>query len=215
MTAANVEALSKEIQRQLVIVECKNLIGKVMYYGVSWLNRNKVELWSERDDCLLEMPWGIYDGRSGIERCYLKDFGDRNDPGKLEKLKGVMMLYTVDTPVVVVDEDGCSARGLWTSAGIDTWREGAQPPDGYWRWGKYVVDFILEGGTWKIWKMRFHPYFHTKYDIPWTKSPAYDWAFFPVTPDRPLELPVYHYDGEALCPDVEPVVEEALRLAQG
>ena len=212
MTAANMEALSKEVSRQLAVAECKNLIGKVMYYTVSWLNRNMVELWSKRDDCMLEMPWGVYDGRRGVERCCLQDFGDRHDPGKLEKLKGVMMLYTVDTPIVMVAEDGQTASGLWTSAGVDTWREGDARPEGYWRWGKYAVDFIREGGAWKIWKLRFNPYFQTKYSVPWTEAPAYDWAFFPVTPDRPRETPLYHYDGEALCPDVEPVVEEALRL---
>ena len=200
MTQANIEALSAEVSRQLAIVDCKNLMGKVMYYGVAWLNREMVELWADREDDLLEMPWGIYDGRKGVERCYLKDFGDRHDPGKLEKLKGVMMLYTVDTPIVTVAEDGETAYGVWTSSGADTWREGGAHPQGYWRWGKYAVDFIRENGVWKIWKLRFYPYFLTKYDESWTKAPAYDRAFFPVTPDRPRETPVYHYDGESVYP---------------
>ena len=200
MTQANIEALSAEVSRQLAIVDCKNLMGKVMYYGVAWLNREMVELWADREDDLLEMPWGIYDGRKGVERCYLKDFGDRRDPGKLEKLKGVMMLYTVDTPIVTVAEDGETAYGVWTSSGADTWREGGAHPQGYWRWGKYAVDFIRENGVWKIWKLRFYPFFLTKYDESWTKAPAYDRAFFPVTPDRPRETPVYHYDGESVYP---------------
>ncbi len=200
MTAANIEALGKEVDRQLAIVDCKNLIGKTMYYGVAWLNREMVELWADREDDLLEMPWGIYDGRKGVERCYLQDFGDRRDPGKLEKLKGVLMMYTVDTPIVTVAEDGETAYGVWTSAGVDTWREGDEHPEGYWRWGKYAVDFIRENGVWKIWKLRFYPYFLTKYSESWTKAPAYDYAFFPVTPDRPRETPVYHYDGDAVYP---------------
>jgi len=200
MTQANIEALSREVERQLAIVDCKNLIGKVMYYGVAWLNREMVGLWADREDDLLEMPWGVYDGRKGIERCYLQDFGDRHDSGKLEKLKGIMMLYTVDTPIVTVAEDGETAYGVWTSSGADTWREGDEHPQGYWRWGKYAVDFIRENGSWKIWKLRFYPYFMTKYDESWTKAPAYDWSFFPVTPDRPRETPVYHYDGDSVYP---------------
>ena len=188
-------------------------MGRYSFYRTAMHHIDYLKHWSKRDDCILDMPWGVYDGRKGVERCYLEDFGDRNDPGKLEKLKGVMMLYTVDTPIVVVSEDGQTASGLWTSAGVDTWREGDAHPEGYWRWGKYVVDFIFEDGAWKIWKLRFNPYFQTKYNVLWTEAPAYDWAFFPVTPDRPRETPLYHYDGEALCPDVEPVVEEAFRLA--
>ena len=159
MTQANLEALTREVERQTAIVECKNLMGKVLYYGVSWLNRKLVDLWSHREDCLLEMPWGIYDGRRGVERCYLQDFGDRHAPGKLEKLKGVMMLYTCDTPIIEVAPDGQTAKGVWISSGADTWREGAEHPQGYWRWGKYALDFIREDGVWKIWKMRFYPFF--------------------------------------------------------
>lgn len=206
MTNANLEALEKEVRRQLAIVDCKNLMGKVLYYGAAWLNRNIVELWSRREDCLLELPWGVYDGRKGVERCYLRDFGDRNDPGKLEQLKGVMMLYTADTAVVTVAEDGQTAQGVWTSSGADTWRQAGERPQGYWRWGKYAADFILEDGRWKIWHMRFYPYFLTKYDQPWTEAPAYDSAFFPVTPDRPRETPVYHYDGTSIYPDDQPVL---------
>ena len=136
MTQANLEALSREVERQNAIVDCKNLMGKVMYYGVAWLNRKMVELWSRREDCLLEMPWGIYDGRAGVERCYLEDFGDRSEPGWVEKRKGVMMLYTCDTPIVEVSQDGQSAKGVWISSAADTWREGDEHPQGYWRWGK-------------------------------------------------------------------------------
>lgn len=206
MTEANLEAVSKELQRQLAIADCKNLMGKVLYYGVAWLNQKIVDLWSTRDDCRLEMPWGIYDGRAGVERCYLKDFGDRSDPGKLEQLKGIMMLYTADTPIVEVAADGQSAKGVWTSSGTDTWREGGEHPQGYWRWGKYAVDFILEDGVWKIWHMSFYPLFLTKFDTSWVDAPAYDYAFFPVTPDRPRETPVYHYTAEAIYPADQPAL---------
>ena len=37
MTQANLEALTREVERQSAIVDCKNLMGKVMYYGAAWL----------------------------------------------------------------------------------------------------------------------------------------------------------------------------------
>jgi len=206
MTERTLEALSKELHRQLAVAECKNVMGKVMYYGVAWLNQNLLELWSQREDCRLEMPWGVYEGRQGVERCYLKDFGDRSDPGKLEQLKGVMMLYTLDTPIVEVAEDGQSAKGVWVSSGADTWREGDAHPQGYWRWGKYAVDFVLEDGSWKIWRMGFYPFFLTKYDVSWVDAPAYDYAFFPVTPDHPRDVPVYHYTAQTVYPVDQPPI---------
>ena len=70
--------------------------------------------------------------------------------------------------------------------------------------GKYALDFVRENGVWKIWEMRFSSYFMTKFDPSWTEAPVYDYAFFPVTPDRPRETPVYHCDGAAVCPDDRP-----------
>ena len=105
-----------------------------------------------------------------------------------------------DSFFAALSEDGSTAYGLWTSSGADTWREGDDHPQGYWRWGKYAVDFIRENGVWKIWKLRFYPYFMTKFNESWTTAPAYDWSFFPVTPDRPRETPVYHYDGISVYP---------------
>lgn len=84
--------------------------------------------------------------------------------------------------------------------------KGTPPPQGYWRWGKYAVEFLLEHGKWKIWRMRFYPFFLTKYNESWTKAPAYDWAFFPVTPDRPRDTPVYHYDGVSVYPRGQPPI---------
>jgi len=206
MTEQNLEALTREYQRQIAVAECKNVMGRSMYYGVAWLYRKLLGLWSQREDCQLSLPWGSYTGRKGVERCYLQDFGDRNDPGRLEKLKGIMMLYTIDTPIIEVAADGQSAKGVWISSGCDTWRENDEHPKGYWRWGKYLVDFLLEDGCWKIWHMTFYPFFLTSYDQSWTQAPAYDYAFFKTSCDRPRDTPVYHYGKDVVYPDDQPSI---------
>lgn len=211
MTERTLEALSKEAQRQLAIVACKNLMGSVMFYGAAWHNKKIVDLWADREDAMLEMPWGIYDGIEGVKRCYLQDFGDRNDPGKEEALKGILMLYSLDTPIVVVAEDGQSAKGVWTTSGAEAWTDGKTHPQAYWRWGKYETTFVKENGTWKILKMSYFPMFHTKYEVPWTEAPADDWSFFPVTPDRERNEPVYHYDGQSVYPENQPSIPQAYK----
>ncbi len=208
MTEMTLEALNKEADRQLAIVDCKNLINKLIFHGAAWLNRKIVPLWADRDDDKLEMPWGIYDGIKGVERYYLQDVGDRHDEGQLDMIKGCMMWYATDTPIVVVAEDGQTAKGLWTSQGVDTWREGDKHPDAYWRWGYYAVDFINEKGTWKIWHMTFYPLFLTRYEKPWTQAPAYNYTFYPVSPDRPREAPLYHYTTDSLYINYAPEIPQ-------
>lgn len=205
MTQANLESLTKECRRQLAVAACKNLMGKVMYYGAGYLNEKMVTLWANRSDCRLVMPWGTYEGIEGVKRCYLQDFGDRSDPGKLEELKGVLMLYTIDTPVIEVAGDGESAKGIWVSSGCESWRKGEDAPNGLWRWGVYETDFVLEDGQWRILHMTFHPYFMTDYHTSWTKAPAYDYAWFPTSCDGPRPTPVYHYSPEAVLPDEPPI----------
>ncbi len=199
------EELNQGYEKMRAVREIENIMGRYSFFHTSMRHLDYLKLWSKRDDCILDMPWGSYDGYKGVERCYLQDFGDRNAMDE-NQLKGIMMLYTVDTPIVEVAEDGQTAKGVWVSSGADTWREGDEHPQGYWRWGKYAVDFILENGVWKIWHMRFYPFFLTKYDVSWTEAPAYDWAFSPVTPDRPRETPVYHYDGQSVYPTGQPAI---------
>lgn len=201
MKEVSLEALSKECTRQLAEVECKNLMGKVMFYGAGYMNKTLITLWSNREDCRLVMPWGTYEGRKGVERCYLEDFGDRTDPGKLEQMRGVLMMYSVDTPVIEVADDGKSAKGIWLSSGCESWREGSEHPNSMWRWGTYETDFVYEDGTWKIWHMTFYPYFLTDYHTPWTESKAYDYAWFETSCDGPRPSPVYHYTPDAILPD--------------
>ena len=211
----DIEALNKEADRQLAIVECKNLINKVIFHGAAWLNEKIIPLWAEREDDKLEMPWGIYDGIEGVKRFYLKDLGDRHEEGQLDKIKGCMMWYATDTPIVVVAGDQKTAKGLWTSQGVDTWREGDAHPDAYWRWGYYAVDFIKEEEGWKIWHMTFYPLFLTRYEEPWTEAPAYDFAFYPVSPDRPRQAPLYSYGADKLYRNYAPEIPEAYESYEG
>ncbi len=59
---------------------CRNLMGKYSYLHTAMRNKDYVQLWAQRDDDLLVMPWGYYQGIEGVRKCYLEDHGDRNDP---------------------------------------------------------------------------------------------------------------------------------------
>ena len=175
------EQLTMKRERLEAVQACRNLMGKYSYYHTAFRNNEYIDLWAKRDDDLLVMPWGSYKGFEGVKACYLKDHGDRNDPGMLDSLRGAVMMHEMDTEVIEVAEDGKTAKGAWISPGHETYVDGQVPgrPDetgdgkahAEWCWGKYAVDFIKDAdGQWKIWHMRLYPLFKCEYGTSWVEA---------------------------------------------
>ena len=175
------EQLTLKLERLEAVQACRNLMGKYSYYHTAFRNKEYIDLWAKRDDDLLVMPWGSYKGFEGVKACYLKDHGDRNEPGMLDTLKGAVMMHEMDTEVIEVAADGKTAKGAWISPGHETYVDGQVPGrpeetgDGKahaeWCWGKYAVDFIKDAdGQWKIWHMRLYPLFKCEYGTSWVDA---------------------------------------------
>lgn len=168
------EELLQMVESMEASNECRNLMGRFVYYNATFRNREILPLWSKRDDCRIEMPWGWYGGQAGIAD-FLEEQGDRGDPEVMEGLPGVMRIFELDTEIVEVAGDGETAKGVWTSPGEVTnminWAA-----VGEWRWCRYAVDFIKEDAQWKLWKMRMYPLFTTNYYRSWVREvqPAQD-----------------------------------------
>ena len=111
--------------------------------------------------------WGFYTGMDSIERFYVTDYQhaleDRlatirsahPDLGLTDRDTdvGVSCFRCVNTPYVVVADDGRTARGRWYMTGEDT----RCSPDGngegtWWCW-VIGADFALEGNGWKLWHL--------------------------------------------------------------
>ena len=175
------EQLTLKLERLEAVQACRNLMGKYSYYHTAFRNKDYIDLWAKRDDDLLVMPCGSYKGFEGVKACYLKDHGDRNEPGMLDTLKGAVMMHEMDTEVIEVAADGKTAKGAWISPGHETYVDGQVPgrPDetgdgkahAEWCWGKYAVDFIKDAdGQWKIWHMRLYPLFKCEYGTSWVDA---------------------------------------------
>ena len=158
-----------EIERLQAVQDCRNLMGKYIYYHVAMRHKDYVELWSKREDSCLELCFNIYDAWESVRRCYVEAHGERSNPGMDEEMKGAMHLHDLDSEVVVVADDGKTARGCWTSPGHETRGAGVT-----WCWGRYIVDFIKEDGVWKIWHMRLFPYFNVPHEDGWVKAATHE-----------------------------------------
>ena len=108
------EQLTTKLERLEAVQACRNLMGKYSYYHTAFRNNEYIDLWAKRDDDLLVMPWGSYKGFEGVKACYLKDHGDRNDPGMLDSLRGAVMMHEMDTEVIEVAKDGKTPKDTRT-----------------------------------------------------------------------------------------------------
>lgn len=201
------EEIKKQQERLQALQDCRNLMGMYSYYHTSFRHADYVELWAKREDTCLEMPWGIYDGWEGVRRCYIDDHGDRATLPP-EELAGGVFMHQMDTEVLVVAEDGQTARGCYITPGHETFT--IPTPDGgkaiaNWSWGKYAVDFIKEDGVWKLWHMRLYPLYLAPYDGGWTESAEREGVLDDLRgADRPVSRDHWKYSKDAIYPADQP-----------
>lgn len=198
--ALELNALKAENERLKAARACENLMARYSYLGSAHRLEEYMQLWANRPDSRLEMPWGVYDGYEGVCRCYLKDHTDRHAPGSEEELRGTMFIHPMTTCCLEVARDGKTARGAWVSPGVEAVRGNAM-----WCMSKYSVDFIRTETGWRIWKMRLYPIFLTPYDVPFTEKDA-GFGVLNVHPDHEPSSPRYEYNLEAMYPENEPAL---------
>ncbi len=131
---------------------------------------------NEQDDVRAEMPWGVYEGYRSLMRLYGGYYRKLLCGGQGNTLlPGVLDVHGMNTPVISVAEDGCTARGLWVSPGMFTVKD----PDGpnglrsYWCWQKTGVDFVYENDVWKIWHLHVFPIWTAPFEKSWAE-PHFD-----------------------------------------
>ena len=107
------EELAFELDRVGAAQQCEQLMSVYVSLHMEMRHIEYMQLWAHRPDCKLEMPWGAYEGFEGVERCYLKDHGDRSMPEIQELLKGLLCVHCIGTSVIEVAQDGKTARGVW------------------------------------------------------------------------------------------------------
>lgn len=173
--------LEKRLEKLEAVNAVQNLVGRYEFWHVANLHRRCLGLFAlDTPGVRIEMDWGVFDGRAGVERFFLGYHGrhDAETPGA--DLKGDMHMHTQTTPVIEIADDLQSAKGVWISPGHETIPLG---PGGskkaFWIWIKYGFDFTRERGDWKIWHMHVYNIFICPYEKNWVEME-------PMPPRRPL-----------------------------
>lgn len=107
---------------------------------------------------------GLWQGPEGIGNLF-------RHMGTKYSMPGALMVHMLTTPVVEVNSDCTSAKGMWNSLGTNTYKTDDGTLEAMWQVGKYDLTFCREGGQWKYLDFRWYVIFRSPYHEGWVKRP--------------------------------------------
>ncbi|MBP3042411.1 nuclear transport factor 2 family protein [Arthrobacter sp. zg-ZUI227] len=161
----------RRLERLEAVHEIENLMGRYAFYHSAYRDDLIPPLFADREDLVVEMPFGTFTGRDAARRAWAPP------PMKAptRDLAGEYAEHLLTTPVVEVARDGRTARAAWISPGAEAhhlgWVEG-NPLRGLWYWGRYSADFVREDDAWRLWHFRLSATFITDYSASFTDVAA-------------------------------------------
>lgn len=210
----NLDKLLFDVDRLQAYEDCRNLMGSYATCLSDNRTADIAAMFADRPDCMLEMPWGRYDGKEGIIRCYTIDHMDVREGDNKTWLNGEYTMRYMTTPLIEVAGDGLTARGVFIAHGFETYATLNKREDyrgrTFWNWGRCGVDFILENGEWKFWHVRLCPLVFTEYGKSWEEHRKYDGFGRNSSPaiDGPVVHPIYEWAiDELIFRDTPPLPE--------
>lgn len=139
----NVLSDEERISRIWDIEEIRALMSRRSYYFTRGLRDLELdELWvaepENRAEASFGSNWGFYKGLDSIRRWYSGAFP-----------AGSFCSRCVNTPYIILSDDGQSARARWYMSGQDTIPQGTSF-NAWWYVWTLGADFIREKGRWKL-----------------------------------------------------------------
>ncbi len=127
---------------------------------------------------------GVYEGIESITRFWNTVFARDTHFSP-----GFMAVHMTCNPVIEIDKDGATARGVWHSHGFCTLP--MKGPIPFICSGKYDMTYVKEDGRWKIFTFLYRQIFMSPYHQGWVEAPSVgSIAAHPANkPDKPT---TYH-----------------------
>lgn len=156
------------VRRMWDIEQIRALMSRRSYYYTAGQRERELdEIWvaqpEHQANASLGSNWGFYSGMDSIRRYYLDgqrreqeralaavaaDGMIENEPANLGA--GVFESRCINTPLVILSDDGQSARGRWYMSGQDTFcREGGEAK-AWWSVWTLGADFVREADGWRL-----------------------------------------------------------------
>lgn len=160
-TANDLSELERRLRRLEAALEVQNLLGRFQLFYSAYRQDLILPLFSTADDTRIVTPRGVYVGADAAQRAF---GGSLREDAPLRDLTGEYVEHLLTTPVVEVSAEGDRVRATWVSPGAEAHHFG---PDrtltALWMWGRYAVESVCEGESWKIRGFEFSATFASDY----------------------------------------------------
>jgi len=193
-----VESLSKEVTRLGDEQEIKKLHFKYGYYLDKCLYQEVVDLFSDHPDTFVEFIGGRYRKKEGVHRLYVGRFAKAFVNGRNGPVHGFLLDHAQMQDVIDITGDGTRACGRFRalmSAGTHKSITETHPRGfvQWWEGGLYENEYIKEDGVWKIFKLKYFPFWHADFARGWSNKEIgefipFDVKTYPENPTGPNEI---------------------------
>jgi len=181
-----VESLRKEVTRLSDEGEIKKLHFKYGYYLDKCLYKEVVDLYADDPDTFVEFIGGRYRKKAGVARLYLERFAPRFVAGRNGPVHGFLLDHAQMQDIIDIRSDGKTACGRFRalmSAGTHKSVQDTHPRGfvQWWEGGVYENEYIKENGIWKIWKLKYFPFWHASFEKGWSNKEIGEFVPFETT----------------------------------
>jgi hypothetical protein len=163
---------AERIRRVWDIENIKDLMARRGFYQANDMRREELnDLWvmepHHQKTASMGSNWGYYVGMNDISNYYVVKH-DKDRRKQLEQYTGThpdventeenlgygcMVWHPVSTPMVVLANDGKTAKGFWYVIGQESVASEGPLANCRWYMDRLAVDFAKEGDQWKIWHL--------------------------------------------------------------
>ncbi|KAF2710975.1 hypothetical protein K504DRAFT_524091 [Pleomassaria siparia CBS 279.74] len=192
-----VARLQREVTRLSDQEEVRKLQYKYGYYLDKCLYKEVAELYSDHPDTCVEFLGGRYNGKDGVKRLYVGRFSKAFVNGRNGPVHGFLLDHPQIQGIVDINSEGTRAKGRFRSmmsAGTHDSVKDTHPrgPVQWWEGGIYENEYIKEDGTWKIFRLKYFPFWHATFEKGWSHTKPNYVPFlstmYPDDPNGPNEL---------------------------
>jgi hypothetical protein len=177
--------------------EVRKLQYKYGYYLDKCLYKEVVELYSDHPDTCVEFLGGRYNGKDGVNRLYVGRFAKTFVNGRNGPVHGFLLDHPQMQGIIDINTEGTRAKGRFRSMMSAGTHESVKDthPRGlvqWWEGGIYENEYIKEDGTWRIFRLKYFPFWHATFEKGWSHTKPNYVPFlsstYPDDPNGPNEL---------------------------
>ncbi|MGN1155398.1 MAG: nuclear transport factor 2 family protein [Agathobacter sp.] len=171
--------------------DIKKVVAKRCYYQASDDRAGELnDLWVKEPEHMKTASfgrnWGFYVGMDEVKKYYVDSHRERlekqmKENGETELNVGNMYAHPATTPLIVIADDGQTAKGMWYCISQETIKMADGTADARWMPEKLAIDFVKEDGQWKIWHLVVATDLNCEAGEKYAAQPVYvDWDKDPV-----------------------------------